>query len=86
MQPGTTAVVQGCGALYDAVMGHKLWHIDQQPLTVAVGRATTKSMAGAWAWDYTSGVDITPLVSVTLALWGYSVKASEVKDVAASVW
>ncbi len=86
MQPGTTAVVQGCGAFYDAVMGHKLWHIDQQPLTVAVGRATTKSMAGAWAWDYTSGVDITPLVSVTLALWGYSVKASEVKDVAASVW
>lgn len=87
MLTATRDVVQGCGAFYDGVMAHKVWHIGQGPLDQAVAGAKKRDLSGAWAWDRKNFMtDITPLVSVTLALWGYSVKSSEVKDVAASVW
>lgn len=87
MLTATRDVVQGCGAFYDGVMARKVWHIGQGPLDQAVAGAKKRDLSGAWAWDRKNFMtDLTPLVSVTLALWGYSVKASEVKDVAASVW
>lgn len=59
--------------LLDGETNPVLRHIGQPTLTVAVAGATKRSIgtAGAWAWDRKSpAVDITPLVSVTLALWG----------------
>ncbi len=49
----------------------KLRHTDQPQLNVALSVARKRPLAGAWAWnrkDETS--EITPIVAVTLALWG----------------
>lgn len=76
----TTAqdLATACGYFYDYTLldgetNPILRHIGQATLTVAVAGATKRTLgtAGAWAWDRKSpAVDITPLVSVTLALWG----------------
>ncbi len=77
-----------CGYFYDytkldAETNPVLRHIGQPSLTVAVAGATKRTIgtAGAWAWDRKSpAVDITPLVSVTLALWGRVVYGGQVDD------
>lgn len=69
--------------LLDGETNPVLRHIGQATLTVAVAGATTRTIgvAGAWAWDRKSpAVDITPLVSVTLALWGRIVHGSKRED------
>jgi hypothetical protein len=76
----TTAqdMATACGYFYDYTLldgetNPVLRHVGQASLTVAVSGATKRTMgtAGAWAWDRKSpAVDITPLVSVSLALWG----------------
>lgn len=86
----TTAqdMATACGYFYDytqldADTNPILRHIGQPTLTVAVAGATKRAIgtAGAWAWDRKSpAVDITPLVSVTLALWGRIVHGAKVGD------
>jgi hypothetical protein len=74
-----------CGFFYDYTLldgetNPVLRHIGQASLTVAVAGATKRTIgtAGAWAWDRKSpAVDITPLVSVTLALWGMIVHGNK---------
>lgn len=73
---------QACGQFYDACdpTGFDDPNRDHQPtvrhlgtpeLTAALRGATKRTLADAWAWDRkSSGIDITPLVSVTLARWG----------------
>lgn len=61
------------GQFYDAVMEPtpKLRHTDQPQLNVALSVARKRPLGAGWAWnrkDATS--DITPVVAVTLALWG----------------
>lgn len=58
---------------YDAVMSAKVWHIDQPQVNLALSVAGKREMAdgAGWAWSKkNSQSDITPLVSVTMALWG----------------
>lgn len=67
-----------CGELFDAVQQDKLRHRGDRPLSSAVRGATTRNLGDAWAWSRRSSVvDITPLVSVTLAHYG----AANVDDV-----
>jgi hypothetical protein len=69
----TTAkdMVHACGLLYDAVTDTRTFrHRDQPELNRAVIGASTRELEAAWAWDRRFGTDITPLVSVTLAVWG----------------
>ena len=78
-----------CGMFYDrtkldAESNPTVRHIGQATLTVALGGATTRTIgtAGAWAWDRKSpAVDISPLVSVTLALWGRIVHGGKEEEV-----
>ena len=59
------------GKFFDAVMSQEVRHVGQKQLDVALSVARKRPLAGAWAWnrkDATS--DITPIVAVTLALWG----------------
>jgi hypothetical protein len=66
-------ISQACGALYDAVVGNTLAHIDQEPLTAAVLGATNKTMArGGWKWFPMGATSISPLWAVTLAAHGHS--------------
>ena len=62
------------GQFYDAVMetSPHVRHTDQPQLNVSVSVARKRTMrAGGWAWTPKDDAsDITPVVSVTLALWG----------------
>jgi phage terminase large subunit-like protein len=65
---------QACGLLFDMVHadgGPELRHIGQASLSAAVGAARKRPLGDAWAWARKdASVDISPLVAVTLALWG----------------
>lgn len=60
---------QACGRLVDSVNEGVLRHLGQAELTNAVRSAQTRPLGDAWAWSRkNSSVNISPLVSVTLAL------------------
>ena len=62
-----------CGTFYDAVMDARLAHTDQPQVNEALSVARKRSMMNgeAWGWNRkNSDSDITPIVAVTLALWG----------------
>lgn len=79
-KPSAREVGQACGSLFDAVCGDdpNLWHLAQDPLAAALAGALKRPLADLWAWDRRSvSVDISPLVAVTLALWGHGVYGHE---------
>lgn len=79
--PTMREVGQACGALYDSVEAETLRHIGQEPLDDAVKGAKKRPLGDAWAWDRkNSSIDITPIVSSTLALWGWSVHHNDDDD------
>jgi len=62
-----------CGKFFDAVVSPEptVRHTDQPQVNVALSVARKRPVAGAWAWNRKDAAsDITPLVAVTLALWG----------------
>ena len=62
---------QGCGIIFDAVEQGTLCHLGTRELQQAIRGATTRSLGDAWAWSRKDAtVDISPLVAITLALWG----------------
>jgi len=64
---------KACGLIVDVVKQARLRHLGQPELTSAVKGAAKRALGDAWAWARrVSRVDIAPLVSVTLALWGAS--------------
>jgi hypothetical protein len=77
-KPGARDVAAAYGMFLDAVTDSgELRHRSQDDLTLALAGATTRDIGDSgMAWGRRkSGVDISPLVAVTLALWGHSVKA-----------
>ena len=76
---------QACGVLYDRVEQGHVRHLGQPPLDTAVACAHHRALGDAWLWSRrTSTGDISPLVAVTLALWG-AVQAANY-DILDSVW
>jgi hypothetical protein len=79
----TSAVARAWGMFYDAVQGADasgriLRHIGQPELTAAVAGAETRTLGDGHAWDRrNTTVDITPLVAVTHALYGWSTRSDE---------
>jgi len=64
---------QACGMLLDDVLQRRLRHLDDPLLAMAAQTAAKRPLNDAWAWSQVrSTTDITPLTSVTLALWGWS--------------
>ncbi|MBW3093101.1 terminase [Bifidobacterium sp. 82T10] len=67
---------RACGMFQDMLTAHKLTHLpdqDQPALATAVEHAVTRPIgqSGAVGWNKTgSDIDISPLVAVTLALYG----------------
>ena len=60
-----------CAKFFDAVYDGSLRHTDQPQVNVALSVATKRPLAGGWAWNRKDAAsDITPIVSMTLALWG----------------
>lgn len=79
--PRAQDVAAGCGQLVDAVRQGTLRHIGQELLETAITGAKTRPLGDAWAWGRRlSTVDISPLVSVTLARWAFESRAHLVAD------
>jgi hypothetical protein len=85
IHPNSAEFAQSCGDFYSAVVPTRehtafLVHLDQEPLNSALAGADKRDLAGSWAWSKrNSNVDISPLVSVTLASWGFKKLRHEVK-------
>lgn len=71
-------LAQACGQFYDAaVETGELVHLDDPLLLTALRAATKRNVSDAWAWDRKKPTaDITPLVAVTLALWGWTTEGA----------
>lgn len=69
-------VASAFGMIYDAATGESpddrtVAHLGQSEITLALGGAGKRPIGDGHAWDRrTASVDITPLVSITNALWG----------------
>lgn len=69
-----TELGTACGMFYDAVMGKGLRHPNQPVLSAAVDAGRQRPLGDMWAWGRKlSESDITPVVAVTLALYGFVV-------------
>jgi hypothetical protein len=66
----TSEHAQACGGLFDAVDQRTLRHLGTPELHAAIRGAVKRPLGEAWGWSRrSSAVDITPLVSGTLAHW-----------------
>lgn len=76
LSPTSREYAQACAKMYTAIVPGKnnvpyLWHRDQMDLNNAVRGADKRNLAGLWALDVqNASFDITPIVAMTLALWG----------------
>jgi phage terminase large subunit-like protein len=70
---------QACGILFDAVDQRQVHHLGTPEVTAAIDGAVKRPVGdGLWAWGRkNSGVDISPLVAITLALWGAQKKPAK---------
>ncbi|MFJ2870602.1 terminase [Streptomyces sp. NPDC087298] len=79
--PKVREIAQATGQLYDAVVAGQIVHLDQAPLATALAGARKRELGEAWAWSRrTVGVDISPLVAVTLARWGLAAEIEEPEE------
>jgi len=102
VKPTARDVVAAAGAFYDGISGTRaphpetgvlgpdpkvIRHRSQGELTAAVAGATRRPLGTAWAWDQmASAVDITPLIAVSNALWGYATRPPEGSTVPLVAW
>jgi hypothetical protein len=79
--PKMRQYAQACGSFYDAVASGEIVHLDQAPLATALAGARKRDLGEAWAWARRGvGVDISPLVGVTLARWGLTAEVEEPEE------
>ena len=73
LSPAPREVAQAFGQFYDAAVDSaSLRHRGDQPLSAALGAAGTRDVSEGRTWARKgSAADISPLVAVTLALWGF---------------
>lgn len=70
--PKVRELTQACGQFYDRTQAGSLQHLDQAPLATALAGAMKRDVGDAWLWSRRSdGVDVSPLVASTYALWGW---------------
>ncbi|MFF9215619.1 terminase [Streptomyces viridosporus] len=85
--PKVRELTQACGQFYDRVQDGSLQHLDQAPLATALGGAKKRDVGEAWLWTRRSdGVDVSPLVSSTYALWGWEQHHDDEPEGAPNLW
>lgn len=82
--PAARDIAAACGAFYDAIVRppdadpgweSSLRHVPAAELTTALAGAAKRRLGDAWAWDRRGvSVDISPLVTVTMASWAYATR------------
>lgn len=78
----TTEYGRACTMFFDMYEEGNLVHIGQNQLTAATEIATKRKMGdgGVWGWARFDSGDISPVVSATLAVYGYHVAQSEKEE------
>ena len=76
LRPFAREVGAACAQLLEAVTDSKtVRHLGQPELNAALAGARKRPLGDSWAWTRKgSGVDISPLVVVTEALWGFGMR------------
>lgn len=75
---------EACGLLFDLVDQDRFRHLGTPELAAAIRGAVRRTLGEAWGWSRRlSTVDITPLVSLTLAVWGVARLEQEDEDIGA---
>jgi phage terminase large subunit-like protein len=60
-----------CARFFDGAMEQSFRHTDQPQVNVSLSTASKRPIGDAWGWNRKGEAsDITPIVAVTLALWG----------------
>jgi hypothetical protein len=75
---------QACGQFYDAAVPAEgsptLVHMGQSELNAALSGALKRQIKDVWVWNRSGmSVDISPLIAVTNAAWGFTSKAIKKK-------
>jgi hypothetical protein len=66
--------VAACGRFYDYVVQGRVRHLGQPSMSTAVAGAVKRVLEASWAWARKGlDMDISPLVSATLALYGFTI-------------
>jgi phage terminase large subunit-like protein len=68
VNPSKREVAQGCGSFHDTVSAAKFRHRDEPALNVALKAAKRRPVGDQWVFERRGSTDITPLLSVVLAL------------------
>jgi hypothetical protein len=77
---------QACGLIFDAADQGKMRHLGTTELRSAIRGAKKRPLGDSWGWSRkNSGVDISPLVAVTLALWATLTKETG-EPILAAAW
>jgi phage terminase large subunit-like protein len=64
-----------CGMFYDAATDSRLRHLNDNRLNASLAAARKRPLGDAWAWHRKGVSDISPLVAVTLAVWGFTTRS-----------
>jgi phage terminase large subunit-like protein len=90
VKPTARETMQACGQFYDSVCDTAdLRHIGQVSLNTALAGASKRPLGDGWAWTRKGlSADISPLVAVTLALWGHTTHShlNKPRDILANIW
>lgn len=79
LKAGAQDMKAACGGLYDGIVSGTIRHLGDPVLTDALAGAEKRTLMDSWAWSRKdSNADITPLVAVTLAAYGLSIKRRRV--------
>lgn len=75
---------QACAMTYDGLEQRSTWHLGTQELAAAAAGAVKRPLGDSWAWSRkSSAVDITPIVSCSLAVWGHATQEKPKFDLSA---
>jgi hypothetical protein len=76
VKPTAREAAHAAGAMFDAVTEGTMRYRPHPALDAAVAGARQRPLGDGWAWARRGlGVDICPLVAVTLARWGHATRA-----------
>ena len=80
-------VAQSCSYLKSQVLAGTIRFLKQDTVDDALAGAATRKLLDAWAWARgPSAGDISPLVALTLAMWGLTMYAESDYDITSSVY
>ncbi|MET8826535.1 terminase [Streptomyces sp. NPDC004610] len=87
VSPKVRQLTGACGQFQDRVTAGTLRHLGQAPMAAALAGARKREVGDAWLWARRSdGVDVSPLVSATYAVWGWETYHDAEQDGEPNVW